>query len=223
MKYFIDTEFIEGFHGIRKRKFFSSWFKELPKLHTIQLISIGIYAEDGRYYYAISNEFNSSDADDWVIKNVISKLSHPYRDKGIDGIRPNLDYKSNTQIARDIIHFIEGEPCNIGKKRDDPQFYGYYSDYDWVVFCSLFGRMIELPKGFPMYCINLKQTLDEKVSKLENKNFYTHFHEKTKLSFENKLKLVKENNVNYPKQENEHDALADAKWNFKLYEFLKSL
>lgn len=27
----------------------------------------------------------------------------------------------------------------------------------------------------------------------------------------------------YPKQENEHNALADARWNKKLYEFLKQL
>ena len=27
----------------------------------------------------------------------------------------------------------------------------------------------------------------------------------------------------YPKQTNEHNALADAKWNFELYKFLKTL
>lgn len=28
---------------------------------------------------------------------------------------------------------------------------------------------------------------------------------------------------NYPKQTNEHNALADARWNFELYKFLKTL
>ena len=41
--------------------------------------------------------------------------------------------------------------------------YGYYSAYDHVVFSWLFGKMIDLPEGFPMYTIDLKQTLDELV------------------------------------------------------------
>ena len=48
MKYFIDCEFIEGFHKplFGKRR------------HFIDLISIGIVCEDGREYYAISKEFD---------------------------------------------------------------------------------------------------------------------------------------------------------------------
>jgi len=42
-------------------------------------------------------------------------------------------------------------------------FYAYYADYDWVVFAQLFGKMKDLPKGFPMYCKDLKQSLDEKM------------------------------------------------------------
>jgi len=81
-----------------------------------------------------------------------------------------------------------------------PEFYAYYADYDWVVFCSLFGRMIDLPKGFPMYCKDLKQYFDD-VQYLEKYN-------------------LKEQ-PNYPKQGNEHNALDDARWNFKLFEFVK--
>ena len=56
MKYFLDTEFLEG---TQQRRLCSI---ELPKLfdtkNTIDLISIGIVAEDGREYYAISKDFN---------------------------------------------------------------------------------------------------------------------------------------------------------------------
>lgn len=55
-KYFMDTEFIE-----------------YP--NTIDLISIGIVCEDGREYYAISNEFDESKADKWVKENVLSKIN----------------------------------------------------------------------------------------------------------------------------------------------------
>ena len=48
MKYFLDTEFLEG----TQKSFFG---KTKP---TIDLISIGIVSEDGREYYAISKDFN---------------------------------------------------------------------------------------------------------------------------------------------------------------------
>ena len=47
MKYFYDTEFIDNGR-------------------TIELISIGVAAEDGREYYAISTEFNPERAGSWV-------------------------------------------------------------------------------------------------------------------------------------------------------------
>lgn len=47
MRYFYDTEFIEDGH-------------------TIELISIGVVAEDGREYYAVSTEFDPERAGSWV-------------------------------------------------------------------------------------------------------------------------------------------------------------
>lgn len=88
--------------------------------------------------------------------------------------------KSNKQIAEEIVQFVDArwvEEGNISKgfmypggtsikevKTTNVQFYGYYSAYDHVALCWLFGRMIDLPKGFPKYTIDLKQILDEKVN-----------------------------------------------------------
>jgi len=197
MKYFIDTEFIEGFHKplFGKRR------------HFIDLISIGIVCEDGREYYAISTEFNEKDADDWVKTNVISKL--PRRATSFydsPTLRQNcLLYKSNKQIAEDIRKFCfkgQIEFKNNNPVFNNPEFYAYYADYDWVVFCSLFGRMIDLPTGFPMYCRDLKQTFDEKD-----------------YQWDGKLK----SQLDYPKQTNEHSAIDDAKWNLELYNFMLNL
>lgn len=85
-----------------------------------------------------------------------------------------------------------------------PEFYGYYSDYDWVVFCWLYGRMMDLPKGFPMYCIDLKQTLDEFCTKHDD------WFGKD-MTLEQRLYVMK------PDQTNEHNALADARWNRELH------
>lgn len=216
MKYFIDTEFIEGFH----KPLFGK------KRHFIDLISIGIVCEDGREYYAISNEFDSKDADKWVNENVISKLESKYKNfetgrfdfLGGEIIGEVELWKSNKQIAEDIIHFVNdfGEES---KSYLHPEFYAYYADYDWVLFCSLFGRMIDLPKRFPMYCNDLKQTLDQCAKKYI-------------MQVENKVEGVtrQETSLNmikswekYPKQTNEHNALADAKWNYELYKFLHTI
>lgn len=86
-----------------------------------------------------------------------------------------------------------------------PKFYAYYADYDWVAFCWLFGKMIDLPNGFPKYCNDLKQEMDRNSYK-DNTGIYHG-------------EGIKKH-PNYTKQENEHNALADARWNKKLHEFL---
>ena len=57
---------------------------------------------------------------------------------------------------------------------DIPEFWGYFSDYDWVVFCWLFGPMVKLPKDWPIYCRDLKQEMDrlniKPTLELENSN-----------------------------------------------------
>lgn len=75
--------------------------------------------------------------------------------------------------------------------------YGYYSAYDHVVLCKTFGTMMNLPEGMPMYTRDLQQYLD-----------YFGI---------NKDKLLKNSQVN------EHDALADARWNYRLYLAIKRL
>lgn len=153
MKYFLDTEFIE-----------------YPC--SIELISIGIIAEDGRSYYAVSSEYNVDKANQWVKDNVIAKLGTHYA-------RPI------EQIKKDILEFIG---------TDKPEFWGYYADYDWVVFCWIFGTMMELPKGFPMYCRDIKQLCDSL------------------------------GNPRLPEMTGEeHNALEDAKHHKRFYEFLVNL
>lgn len=186
MKYFFDTEFHEY---------------KIGDINTIELISIGIVAEDGREYCAIGNDFDlgAALANAWLAENVIRPILASFSSD--QPVSPATVFfamgKPNSAIAEEIITFVGDDA--------DPQFYAYYADYDWVVFCWLFGRMIDLPKGFPMYCRDLKQCFDEMVM---NSAYSA-----------SDLKRSK----NYPKQENEHDALDDARWNRDLYEFLARL
>lgn len=58
MKYWLDTEFIDGGHE-----------------HGIELLSIGIVSEDGREFYAINAEADLSIASDWVKEHVLPNLN----------------------------------------------------------------------------------------------------------------------------------------------------
>jgi hypothetical protein len=195
-KYFLDTEFIEGFHKplFGKRR------------HFIDLISIGIVAEDGRSYYAISREWKYKKASKWVQKNVIAPC---YKDAVHGDMRNHLNVTNfqkyvgltNAGIAKGILEFMgcwkDEHVWRIGS--DVPEIYGYYADYDWVLFCSLFGSMIDLPTGFPMYCRDLKQLMDDKGLTKE----WTQKH--------------------CPTPEGEHNALVDARWNKHLFDILTHL
>jgi len=146
--------------------FFDTEFIEDGK--TIALLSIGIVAEDGRTYYAEPHETDQSRASEWVKNNVIPYLSGPR--------------KSREEIRADILRFV-------GKDR--PEFWAYYADYDWVALCQLFGTMMDLPKGWPMYCRDIKQLADSM------------------------------GNPTLPEQKNgEHNALLDAVHNAACYKFL---
>ena len=122
-------------------------------------LSIGIVAQDEREYYAINRNCRMEFASDWVRKNVISQLppKEPTPEIKIDGESildkyTSLLWKPRKAIASEIISFVGDDP--------DLEFWAYYADYDWVVFCQLFGTMMDLPKGFPMYCRDIKQECD---------------------------------------------------------------
>jgi hypothetical protein len=148
MKYFFDTEFIEDGK-------------------TIDLISIGIVAEDGREYYAINYDCEFSAANRWVQDNV---LIHLPKKPDIIEWTDNTNYyqqqgwQSKNWISNQIISFVWNIPTQINPVKQEglskPEFWAYYADYDWVVFCQLFGSMMDLPKGFPMYCRDIKQECD---------------------------------------------------------------
>ena len=205
MKYYLDTEFHEykkqpGFLGIDIGK----------PIDTIELISIGIVAEDGKEYYALCKDFNVEDAwnNEWLRENVLYSIfqenSHCMSAFTLTEFKEYVNEwgKSKGQIANEIENFAD----------HDPEFYAYYADYDWVVFCWLFGRMIDLSEGFPMYCRDLKQMKDDLYIS-DGKQVQSNI---TDDNYRNKFLLE----LGYPVQKNEHNALEDAKWNRSLHEFI---
>ena len=116
MKYWIDTEFID-------------------RPGAIDLISIGLVAEDGREFYAENSEVDWSRASRWTLETV----------------RPQLEGGGMPQeaIGNAIRRFADHD--------ERPVFWGYYCAWDWVVFSWLFGGLAELPFHFPQLCLDIRQ------------------------------------------------------------------
>lgn len=175
MKFYIDSEFIEDGK-------------------TIELISIGIVCEDGREFYRINSDCDLTQANDWVKENVIKQLPLP------DPIDTSSPWMPRQMIRRDLALFLGCEPsnsdidCRSYELRHDmpkPELWVYYGDYDWVVLCQIFGTMMDLPRGLPMYAMDLKQWCKQL------------------------------GDPELPAQvKGEHNALSDAKWNRAVWQFL---
>lgn len=124
MRYFYDTEFIENGQ-------------------TIELVSIGIVAEDGREYYAVSTDFDSSKANAWVRENVLDKLPSP-RDPV---------WKSRERIRDEVYEFLT-KGLRTGSQAE---LWAWVGAYDHVLLAQLWGDMSGLPRNLPRFTRELKQ------------------------------------------------------------------
>lgn len=123
---------------------------------TIDPLSVGMVREDGKEYYAEFANANIELANPWVkehvlpnLKSYVSTQSHLFTELDLKVNNPGFLAKSNSLIKYEITNFLG----------DHPEFWGYFCDYDWVVFCQLWGRMVDLPSYLPMYCLDVKQEM----------------------------------------------------------------
>jgi hypothetical protein len=124
---------------------------------TIDLVSIGMVTEDGRALYRVLDEPNvisRAVARPWLRDNVIKHL--PVRLEGDCGAwawdREHADWPKVTrrgEVRADVQLLIASTP--------EPELWAWYGAYDHVCYAQLFGRMIDLPPGFPMWTNDLRQ------------------------------------------------------------------
>jgi 3' exoribonuclease, RNase T-like len=125
VRFFYDCEFIED--GV-----------------TIDLVSIGMVDETGREFYAVSTEFDSSKAIEWVRRNVLDKLPSP----------ADPAWRSREQIRTQLLDFMTapGEPIEL---------WAWIAAYDHVALAQLWGDMRALPRGIPRFTHELKQRWED--------------------------------------------------------------
>ena len=142
-RYFYDTEFIEDGR-------------------TIDLISIGMVAEDGRELYLVNRDapWKRIKKHEWLMANVVPQLPRAYGDWRnqmpkrwlIDFNSPEVRGKG--QIADAVERFLLGDDLET---YTDLELWADYGAYDHVVLAQLFGRMLDLPDGVPMFTHDLQQ------------------------------------------------------------------
>lgn len=159
--------------GNPNRYFFDTEFIETGD--SIYLISIGMVSDDGREFYAeiVDEEIPWDKAHPWVLENV----------------RPLLHAETKWRKAD-----LSGELLNFILRYPQPEFWAWYGSYDWVAFCQIFGSMVQLPTGFPMFQMDLKVWAEML------------------------------GNPELPRQEGtKHDALEDARWNRQAFNYLREI
>jgi hypothetical protein len=194
VKIFYDTEFIEDGR-------------------TIDLISIALVADDDREYYAVASDapWERIRKHDWLMRNVVPQLpvsgrtsldaylanhpnSHPR--PSVDFVGPDLSsalVKPRWVIANEVRDFILG--ADPSGAVPHIELWADWGAYDHVVLCQLWGSMVNLPEGIPMWTHDLRQEIE-------------------------RLGVAKE----VPQQpDREHNALEDARHNRVIESFLSEI
>jgi hypothetical protein len=131
---------------------------------TIELISIGMVCDDGREYYAVNRDMpvRRIRKHQWLMANVVPSLPKGHGDRRLEVPKRWLfDYadplvKRQSRIANEVRDFIQatGDP-EAGAA--DVELWANYGAYDHVCLAQLWGRMVDLPPGVPMFTHDIQQ------------------------------------------------------------------
>ena len=142
----------------------------------LTLLSLGLVADDGRELYLVSREWQDADLNPWVREHVLPHLG--------DG--PRL---SRSEMRAAVEAFLGTDPA--------PQCWGYFSAYDWFLFCRLWGEWSQMPVSISKCCMDLRQwAVQLGIGSAEFK-------------------------AAVPQVGTAHNALEDARWNRALWTYLR--
>ena len=108
--------------------FYAAEFTGLHKNTT--LISLGVIDENGRSFYAVCTDYDTTQVDSWLQSNVLDKL-YEYDAPVVVGTR--------AEVKAALLEFLQDY--------ESMHFVGDCISFGWVVFCDLFGGSMELPEN----------------------------------------------------------------------------
>lgn len=144
----------------RTKIFFDTEFTGLHQNTT--LISIGLVDECGNTFYAELTDYDKSQVDDWLQKNVIDNLILP-KNQGngicLDGYVGNIE-------------FIKEKLINWLSQFEQVEIWSDCLSYDWVLFNQIFGHAFSIPKNvyyipFDICTLFIDRGIDPDISREE--------------------------------------------------------
>ena len=179
MKIFFDTEFT-GLH------------------QNTTLISIGMISEDGKKFYAELTDYDKSQVNDWINKNVLAHrwchLNEMDWDKD-----PYYVYGNRISVLHELKKYLA--------QFESVELVSDCAHYDMMLFINLFGTAFDIPKNVCPACYDVNQDI-------------AYFHEVDgHTAFDiNREEILKNNNIEIKGKK--HNALYDAEVIKALYEIV---
>lgn len=133
MKVFLDTEFT-GLH------------------QNTSLLSIGLVDEDGRYFYAEISDYDYTQMDEWLLKNVMNHMLYNVNHFTATRFKDNLEmdrsmYSSYSVEMKGPIKEVRDKLNQWLQQYDKVEIWSDCLSYDWVLFNNLFGNAFDIPKN----------------------------------------------------------------------------
>jgi len=172
--------------------FIDTEFTCLPWCERSQLISIGVYFEDGVEYYACSSEFDLSSVSEFVLNCVVPLLPEKEHRKTEAAIGAELEEVISTKSITNVwavFPTLDQLKTMYRGTLSMQELHSKYADWDFQLMNRL---MHSLPANYPQNCNDLSPLIQALG--------------KSRLP-ENKLA---------------HNALEDAKWNYKVWQVSKN-
>lgn len=121
-------------------------------------ISLGIVSEDGKKFYAEFTDYDESQCDDWIKKNVIGNL----RLRGMGVGVSETDEEYSTRMVMGNKEYIHKELKEWLSQFDTIQFVSDVCHYDFVLLIDLLtngGTALDLPGNISAVCHDLNMDI----------------------------------------------------------------
>lgn len=104
----------------------------------LHVMSIALVAEDGREFYAVCSDFPFEQASEWHHEHTLPLLPPP----------EDPAWGDRAIVAKRLKEFV-------GDTK--PEFWAMCSPWDWLALVRMFGRVEDVPMGWPMIAFDLWQ------------------------------------------------------------------
>jgi hypothetical protein len=121
--------------------------KRVQSTTKIELLAIGIAAENGREFYAENREADLSIADNFAIKHVLPLLFNLGDPSPVSA--ENKIFLSMQEIAKRVEEFCSADSC--------PEFWASGEGVDWLMFQQLWESLDSFPPAFPDQSFSLSR------------------------------------------------------------------